>query len=105
MIDRFGPQPEPVKKLLALLEIRVFCQQLHINQVHVKNGKVILALLPSTPIKPEGLVEILDERLKIFSEFQIEILLDRKGWRKDLNVIVGYLQKILKSLDIEKVLS
>jgi len=61
--------------------------------------------LPSTPIKPEGLVEILDERLQIFSEFQLRILLDRKGWREDLNIIVGYLQKILKSLDGEKVVS
>ena len=53
----------------------------------------------------ESLVEILDERLKIFSEFQMRILLDRKGWRADLNMIVEYLQKILKSLDIEKVVS
>ena len=105
MTDRFGLQPEPVKKLMALLEIRVFCQKLHISQIHVKNGKVILALLPSTPIKTENLVEILDERLKIFSEFQMRILLDRKGWRADLNMIVEYLQKILKSLDIEKVVS
>ena len=105
MTDRFGPQPESVKKFLALLEIRVFCQQLHINQVHVKNGKVFLALLPSTPIKPEGLVEILDERLQIFSEFQMGILLDRKSWRTDLNMIAGYLQKILNTLNVEKVVS
>ena len=98
--DRFGPQPEPVKKLLALLQIRVFCQQLHINQIHVKNGTVILGLLPSTPVKSESLLEILDDRLKMFSEYQMRILLDRKGWRVDLNIIVGYLQKILKSLDI-----
>ena len=105
LTDRFGPNPEPVKKLLALLEIRVLCQQLHINQVHVKNGIVFLVLLPSTPIKPKSLVEILDDRLKIFSEFELRILLDRKGWREDLNIIVGYLQKILKSLDGEKVVS
>ena len=105
MTDRFGLQPEPVKKLMALLEIRVFCQKLHISQIQVKNGKVILALLPSTPIKTENLVEILDERLKIFSEFQMRILLARKGWRADLNMIVEYLQIILKSLDIEKVVS
>ena len=46
MIDRFGPYPEPIEKLLAILEIRMFCQKLHINQVHMKNGKVFLTLLP-----------------------------------------------------------
>jgi len=104
MTDRFGPHPESVEKLLALLEIRVFCQQLHINQVLVKNGKVFLTLLPSTPVKPESLADILDEKLKMLSEFQIGILLDRKGWRTDLNMISGYLKKLLKSLDMEKAL-
>ena len=50
----------------------------------------------------ESLVEILDERLQIFSEFQLRILLDRKGWREDLNTISGYLQKLLMPLFIEK---
>ena len=81
MIDRFGPYPESIEKLLALLEIRMFCQKLHINQIHMKNGKVFLTLLPSTPVKPESLTVILDERLKMLSEFQIGIHLDSKGWK------------------------
>ena len=105
MIDRFGSHPESVEKLLALLEIRLFCQKLHINQVHMKHGKVFLTLLPSTPVSPENLAAILDERLRMLSEFQIGILLDRKGWKADLKVVSGYLQKLLKSLDVEKILS
>ena len=103
--DRFGPHPEPVKKLLALLEIRVFCQQLHINQVRVKNGKVFLTLLQSTPLKSESLEGILDDKFKMISEFQIGILLGRKNWRTDLNLIVGYLQKLSNSLGNKKALS
>lgn len=103
MVDRFGPHPESVEKLLALLEIRVFCQQLHINQVHMKKGKVLLNLLPSTPVEPESLTAILDERLKMLSEFQIGILLDRKGWKTDLKTISTYLTKLFKSLNVEKV--
>ena len=103
-MDRFGPLPESVEKLLALIEIRVLCQQLQINQVHVKNGKVFLTLLQSTPVKPENLAEILDDKLKMISEFQIGILLDRKSWRTDLNLIAGYLQKLSNSLDIQKAL-
>ena len=65
---------------------------------------VVLALLPSSPLKSESLLGILDDRLKVLSEFQIGILLDRKGWRADLNIIAKYLQKILKSLNMENVL-
>jgi len=101
MIDRFGPYPESIEKLLALLEIRIFCQKLHINQVHIKNGKVFLTLLSSTPVKPESLALILDKRLKMLSEFQIGILLDRKGWKTDLKVVSEYLQKLLKLLNVK----
>ena len=102
MIDRFGPYPEPIEKLLALLEIRMFCQKLHINQVSMKNGKVFLTLLPSTPVRPENLATILDGRLKMLSEFQIGILLDRKGWKADLKVVSKYLQKLLNLLNVKK---
>jgi len=102
MIDRFGLYPEAVEKLLALLEIRIFCQKLHIKKVRMKNGKVILTLLPSTPVKPESLTAVLDERLKMLSEFQIGVHLDRNGWKADLKVVSEYLQKLLKFLNVKK---
>jgi transcription-repair coupling factor (superfamily II helicase) len=103
MSDRFGPRPEPVEKLLALLEIRVLCQRLHISNAHMKNGEVFLTLLPSTPLSPEDLTVILDERLKMLSEFQIGIHLERKGWQADLKKICEYLQKLSRSLTLKKV--
>ena len=68
----------------------------------MKNGKVILTLLPSTPVKPESLTAVLDERLKMLSEFQIGVHLDRKGWKSDLKVVSEYLQKLLKFLNVKK---
>jgi len=68
----------------------------------MKNGKVVMTLLPSTPARPESLAVILDERLKMLSEFQIGILLDRKGWKTDLKVVSNYLQKLLNLLNVKK---
>ena len=68
----------------------------------MKNGKVFLTLLPSTPLRPGSLTTILDERLKMLSEFQIGIHLDRKGWKTDLKVVSAYLQKLLKLLNVKK---
>jgi len=102
MSDRFGPHPEPVEKLLALLEIRVLCQKLHISKAEMKKGEVFLTLLPSTPLSPEDLTAFLDGRLKMLSEYQIGILLDRKGWQTDLKMISEYLQKLYRSMTLKK---
>jgi transcription-repair coupling factor (superfamily II helicase) len=103
MSDRFGPRPEPVDKLLMLLEIRVLCQRLHISKAHMKNGEVFLTLLNSTPLRAEDLTANLDGRLKMLSEFQIGILVERKSWRADLKMICEYLQKLSRSLTLKHV--
>jgi transcription-repair coupling factor (superfamily II helicase) len=103
MSDRFGPRPEPVEKLLAILEIRVLCQRLHISKAQIRNGEVFLTLLPSTSLSAEDLTAILDGRLKMLSEFQIGILLERKGWQADLKMVCEYLQKLSRSLTLKKV--
>ena len=104
LVDRYGPHPEPVAKLLALLEIRIYCKQIHISKIEVKQNEAHLHLLPSTSINPENLTPMFDERLSIMSEYKINILLDRKGWKIDLKLIGTYLQKIansLKSVEVE----
>ena len=104
LVDRYGPHPEPVAKLLALLEIRIYCKQIHISKIEVKQNEAHLHLLPSTPINLENLTPMFDERLSIMSEYKINILLDRKGWKTDLKLIGAYLQKLdnsLKSVEVE----
>jgi transcription-repair coupling factor (superfamily II helicase) len=103
MSDRFGIRPEPVDKLLMLLEIRVLCQRLHISKAQMKKGEVFLTLLPSTPLSAENLTANLDGRLKMLSEFQIGILVERKGWQADLKMICEYLQKLSRSLTLKQV--
>ncbi len=100
LADRYGPLPEAVAKLLALLEIRILCQHLHISKVELKNNDVLLHLLPSTPINPELLTSLFDDRLSMQSEYKIKIRLDRKGWKTDLKLVVNYLQRFANSLDI-----
>lgn len=103
LVDRYGPHPEPVAKLLALLEIRIYCQQVHISKIEVRQNEAHLHLLPSTPINPENLTSMFDERMSIGSEYKVKICLDRKGWKTDLKLIGTYLQKLANSLQSIKV--
>jgi transcription-repair coupling factor (superfamily II helicase) len=102
LADRYGPHPEPVAKLLALLEIRIFCQQAHISKIEMKQNDVYFSLLPSTPVDPQTLTSLFDERLSMQSEYKVKIRLDRKGWKADLKLVGSYLQKLLlRSVEVK----
>lgn len=98
MSDRFGPHPEAVQKMVAIIEIRMLCQLLHISKAKIIKDQLILTLLSTTSLNPNILASFFDQRLKMISEFQIRILLDRKGWKSDCKLISGYLLKISQSL-------
>ena len=97
IIDRFGPYPEPIEKLMALLEIRVLCQLLHIGKAKINNRELLLTLLPTTPLNNQILTPLFSETFKIISEFKIGILLDRKGWKSDCKIIINYLKNLSQS--------
>ena len=96
--DRYGPYPEAVAKLLALLKIRMLCQKIHISKIELKHNDAYLHLLPSTVINPQILTSLFDERLSMQSEYKIKIRMDRKGWKTDLKLIGSYLQRLANSL-------
>tara|TARA_B100001123_G_scaffold447839_1_gene606669 strand:- start:419 stop:2344 length:1926 start_codon:yes stop_codon:yes gene_type:complete len=98
IIDRYGPYPETVEKLITLIEIRVLCQLLHISKAKIKNRELILTLLPTTPLNSQILAPLFDKNLKIISEYKILILLDRTGWKSDCKVILNYLEKLSQPL-------
>jgi transcription-repair coupling factor (superfamily II helicase) len=98
LADRYGPHPEPVAKLLVLLEIRILCQKIHISKAELKHNDVYLHLLPSTPVNPQLLTSLFDERLSMESEYKLKIRLERKGWKTDLKLVGNYLQMLANSL-------
>jgi transcription-repair coupling factor (superfamily II helicase) len=100
MADRYGKYPEPVAKLLALLEIRILCQKIHISKAELKVNDVYLHLLPTTAINPAVLTSLFDERLSMQSEYKIRLRLDRKGWQSDLKIVAKYLQILANSLPL-----
>jgi transcription-repair coupling factor (superfamily II helicase) len=99
LADRYGPHPEAVAKLLALLEVRILCQKIYIFKMELKRNDVYLHLLHSTTVNPKLLTSLFDERLSMESEYKLKIRLDRKGWKIDLKLVETYLQKLASSLD------
>tara|TARA_B100000029_G_C17028594_1_gene761306 strand:- start:52 stop:627 length:576 start_codon:yes stop_codon:yes gene_type:complete len=104
IIDRFGPCPESVEKLMTLIEVRILCQLLHVSKAKIINRQLILMVLPTTSLNEYILSSVLNEKFKIISEFEIGIPLDRKEWRSDCKLILNLLQKLSNKIISKKVL-
>jgi len=97
--DRYGAIPEETEKLIALMEIRMFCQQLHITKVKRSGDKVYLSIKESTPLSSSGLMGLLDSNLKLVSEFEFSLKLTNKSWKQDTDRMRDYLNKMMGALD------
>jgi len=101
LLDRYGILPEPVEKLMDLLEIRVLCQKLRVSKAKLKGHQATLTVEPGTPVAPATITSLVDKRLKFLSEYQLSITIDRKGWKQDIKTIKNTLKALLSSHRVE----
>lgn len=100
--DRYGSLPEPFEKLTLVLRIKILCRKLHISKVLLRNDVVYLDILPTTPISSAKMMTLLDRKFKLASESRIMITTDRKGWKKDMENVKQYLEKLVGTCDEKK---
>ena len=99
LTDRYGNFPEEVEKLLILLEIKLYCQRLGISKIQLRQNEVTLTLDSSTRLLTHKLMEILDSKMRLISEYQIILKLKNKGWKEDSGLIRIYFEKLTNCLD------
>lgn len=99
ILDRYGPMPDAVVKLLALLEIKILCQKLHISRARIIGDEIFCCIEPTTPISREDFSATLDRGIRLVSEYRIAIRVANAGWKKDTDVVKGYLRKLIGASD------
>ena len=99
MQDRYGPLPEPVTKLLAILEIKLYCQKLHISRVKIIEGEVFCSIEPTTPISRENFTTVMGDGLRLVSEYRFAIRVLNAGWKKEAQAFKAYLRKFMDLCD------
>jgi len=52
LVDRFGPLPDPVQRLLVLAKMRIWAHRCQIESIHVEDGYVVLRARPPAGIGP-----------------------------------------------------
>jgi transcription-repair coupling factor (superfamily II helicase) len=99
LTDRYGQFPEEVEKLLVLLEIKLYCQRLDISKIQLKQNEVTLTIGSSTRLLTHKLMEIIDSRMQLISEYHLVVKLKNKGWKEDSELVCSYLKKLINCLD------
>jgi transcription-repair coupling factor (superfamily II helicase) len=97
--DRYGPPPEPLKKLIAVLEIKLLCHQLKINDISLMNGKVKMKVMNETPISIERVMNSIENgthRISFLNDNTFLIEIAGKSW----NEICAEIKRSLKKLTV-----
>ena len=95
LVDRFGALPEPARRLLDIVRIRVAARALHVEKIEAGEGRALITFAASTQIEPARLVHAIQAsrgRLQMKREFTIEASIAKGSWP-------AVRDSILKALD------
>jgi transcription-repair coupling factor (superfamily II helicase) len=97
--DRFGPLPEPVERLLEVMQIRLLAKTLRLVSVDVKEGTAVLTFDARAPLPETGIRALMDQyqrRLKLLSPLSFELAIPRGDW----SIIFAELTAALQTLTV-----
>ena len=103
LIDRFGPQPEEVRQLLTLMQVKALCRRAHVEKVDAGPKGVVIGFRDNHFADPAGLVRYVQKegpRAKVRPDMRIAFMRDfdtpaerLDGTRVILRALVGIAEK------------
>ena len=95
--DRFGPLPQPVEHLLAILDLKREARALRIREVDARRSAVRIAFGPKPPVAPERVVALLEKmggRLKVLPGETLELRADGGGPMERMGLVKTFLHQV-----------
>ncbi len=97
--DRYGPAPEPVERLLEVMQLRTHAKRLRLVSLDVHGQSVTIVFNPKATIPEPTVHRLMDQlkkRLKFLSPVSFEISMRQSDWPS----LFSELNAILQSLDL-----
>jgi len=97
--DRYGHPPEPVERLLEVMQLRVHAKRLRLASIDVHGPSVTITLGPKAAISDGAIHQLMDrlkKRLRFLSPLSFEIRMPNEDWP----VIFSELNTALQSLSL-----
>ncbi len=103
LIDRFGPQPDEVRQLLKLTQVKALCRRAHVEKVDAGPKGVVIGFRDNSFADPQGLVRLVQKegpRAKVRPDMRVAFMRDfhtpeqrLEGTRAILRALVGIAEK------------
>jgi transcription-repair coupling factor (superfamily II helicase) len=103
LADRFGPVPEPVQRVLAVVECKILARQLTLERVEQQRNAVLLSFHPQTPVDSTVLLQWLQSTgldFRFQSEHVIRLPLNGGTPQARLALLKTHLQQLRANVSI-----
>jgi transcription-repair coupling factor (superfamily II helicase) len=97
--DRYGHPPEPVERLLEVMQLRMHAKRLRLASIDVHGHSATLSLNPKATMQDRAVHRLMDQfqkRLRFLSPLSFEIRMPTEDWP----AIFSELNSTLQSLDL-----
>src|SRR5574341_1239971 len=81
--DRYGPLPDPVERLLEVMQIRLLAKTLRLATVDFKDATAVLSFDPKASLPEAGIRQLMDRyqrRFRLLTPLSFELTIPRGGW-------------------------
>lgn len=98
MRDRFGPPPEEAENLFRIGRLRILAQHLRICEIREQNRGIRFTFESTTPVLQErilGLLHTASGRVRLLSEYQMELLIPEGGFEEVYAEAKNLLQELI----------
>jgi transcription-repair coupling factor (superfamily II helicase) len=95
--DRFGPPPEPVERLLEVMQIRLQAKALRLVSIELKTGSVVVTLDGKSKVAPTAIQRLMDRyhtRIRFLSPLAFELQMPHQDWTSIFPELTATLQSL-----------
>jgi transcription-repair coupling factor (superfamily II helicase) len=95
--DRFGPPPEPVERLLEVMQIRLQAKALRLASIELKTGSVVVTLDGKSKVAQTAIHRLMDRyksRIRFVSPLAFELQMPHQDWPSIFPELTATLQSL-----------
>jgi len=95
--DRFGPPPEPVERLLEVMQIRLQAKALRLASIELKTGSVVVTLDGKSKVAQTAIQRLMDRyhsRIRFLSPLAFELQMPHQDWTSIFPELTATLQSL-----------
>jgi transcription-repair coupling factor (superfamily II helicase) len=95
--DRFGPPPEPVERLLEVMQVRLQAKALRLASIELKTGSVVITLDGKSKVAKTAIQRLMDRyksRIRFLSPLAFELQMPHQDWASIFPELTATLQSL-----------